>query len=264
VGEAPNGRQRLVPLDEVDAPYPLLQDLADESFMALRRALATRIGWDYLSTLENAFVPLTSPLFPGMLDDWLYSGRAFALNPAPASAGWLVVVREDYGPSTYWRLYLRTRFQDGSQGRPLHQVPWNLAARYSGDPRAYEAGGAPMATIPPGYWLDFTDLAASYGWERLPALSTWRAALPAARYNEFVLRQGLDWYSAMREIYPEQALYTPTPIQPPTYTPTPTRRPTRTPTPTRTPWPSRTPTPSRTPPPTSTATPHPSTPSATP
>lgn len=246
LGEGPSGRQRLVSLEGVEAPYPILQDLADEAFVALRTALAARIGWDYLSTLENAYVPLTSPLFPGMLDDWLYTGRAFSLNPAPANAGWLVLVREDYGLATYWRVYLRTRFQDGSQGRPLQRYPWNMSARYSGDPRAYEAGGAPMTSIPPGYWLDFTDLAASFGWERLPALSTWRSALPAARYNEFVLSDGLDWYSAMREIYPAEALYTPTPVQPPTHTPTPTRRPTRTPTPTRTPWPSRTPTPSRT------------------
>ena len=241
-----SGRQRVVLLEDVQAPYAMLHDQVDESFNALRGELASRLGWDLFSSLENAYVPLTSPLFPGMLNDWLYTGRAIALNPAPINAGWMVTAREDFGPYTYWRIFLRTRFQDGSQGRPLSEAPWDLNARYVGDPRAYEQGGAPVQAIPPGYWLDFTALAASYGWERLPALSTWRSALPAARYNEFVHTDGLDWFSAMVEVYPIEAVYTPTPVQPPTFTPTATRRPTRTPTPTRTPFPTRTPTITRT------------------
>ncbi len=243
----PAGRQRVVELEDVQAPYAKLHDSVDESFNALRLEVASRLGWDFLATLENAYVPLTSPLFPGLLNDWLYTGRAIVINQAPINAGWMVIMRDDFGPTTYWRVYLRTRFQDGSQGMPLHDIPWDLNARYAGDPRDYEQGGSLAPAIPPGYWLDFTNLAASYGWERLPALSTWRSALPAARYNEFVHTDDLDWFSAMVEIYPVEAVYTPTPIQPPTFTPTPTRRPTRTPTPTRTPFPSRTPTITRTP-----------------
>ena len=205
----PGGRRLVVPILDVEAPYPMLQDLVDESFIALREALATRIGWDYLSTLENAYVPLTSPLSPGKLEDWLYTGRAFTLNPVVINAGWMVVMREDFGSETYWRVYLRARFQDGSQGMPLYNLPWDLNARYSGDPRTYEQGGAPVSSIPPGYWLDYTQLAASFGWQRLPALSTWRSAIPSARYNEFVLIDGLDWYSAMLEIYPPEAINTP-------------------------------------------------------
>ena len=205
----PGGRRLVVPILDVEAPYPMLQDLVDESFIALREALATRIGWDYLSTLENAYVPLTSPLSPGKLEDWLYTGRAFTLNPVVSNAGWMVVMREDFGSETYWRVYLRARFQDGSQGMPLYNLPWDLNARYSGDPRTYEQGGAPVSSIPPGYWLDYTQLAASFGWQRLPALSTWRSAIPSARYNEFVLIDGLDWYSAMLEIYPPEAINTP-------------------------------------------------------
>jgi TolB protein len=242
----PSGRQQVVDLPDVDAPYPLLQDLVDESFIALRKTVARQVGWDVLASLENAFVPLTAPLFPGKLNDWLYTGRAFSLNPVPMNAGWLVVAREDYGAATYWRIYLRARFQDGSQGQPLRSRLWDFTARYIGDPQAYEQGGAPSAFVPPGYWIDFTRLAASYGWERLPALSTWRYAMAAARFNEFVFLDNLDWYSAMRQVYPAEALYTPTPVMPPTFTPTNTRRPTLTRTATRTPWPTRTPTPTRT------------------
>jgi TolB protein len=163
------------------------------------------------------------------------------------NAGWLAVVKEDFGPQTYWRIYLRARSQDGSQGEPLHEPPWNLTARFSGDARAYEQGGALAETVPSGYWLDFTELAAAYGWERLPALSSWRSAYSATRFNEFVLADGHDWLSAMLEVYPHEAIDTPTPIPPPTETPTATLRPTRTPIYTRTPLPSRTPKPTRTP-----------------
>lgn len=240
---APQGRQQVITLKDVDAPHPMLNDLIDESFAALRETLATHIGWDYLVTLENAFVPLTAPLYPGMLNDWLYTGRAFALNPAPINAGWMVVAREDYGAETFWRVYLKTRFQDGSQGQPLHVRPWNFNARFNGDPLTYEQGGELAKSIPGGYWVDFTQLASHYGWERLPALTTWRSAMQTARYNEFTLSDGLDWNAAMREIYPPQAVYTPTPVLPPVHTPTRTPWPTLTPTPTRTPWPTRTPSP---------------------
>lgn len=203
---SPGERRLVVPILDVEAPYPMLQDMVDESFTALREAVTAKIGWDYLSTLENAYVPLTTPLSPGMLEDWLYTGRAFTINPAVINAGWMVVFREDFGSETYWRVFLRARFQDGSQGKPLHNFPWDFTARYSGDPRTYEQGGAFAPFIPPGYWVDFTELAASKGWLRLPALSTWRSAIPSARYNEFVMTDGLDWNSAMLEIYPPEAL----------------------------------------------------------
>jgi hypothetical protein len=116
--------------------------------------------------------------------------------------------------------------------------------------------------VPPGYWLDFTRLAAAYGWSRQPARSWWQQAFSAARFNEYVLTGGLDWFSAMLEIYPRAALDTPTPVSSPTQTPTPTNTPTMTATITRTPYmsptptvtltrrPTNTPTPTRTPRPT--------------
>jgi len=253
--DIPNGRQRVVELQGVDAPDPMLQDLVDESFQALRTRVANEAGWDFLSSLENAFVPLTGPLAPGMREDWLYTGRAFAFNPLPVNAGWVVVMKEDFGSQTYWHVYLRTRFQDGSQGRPLHELPWNFNARFEGNPASYENGGELAVAIPAGYWLDFTQLALAYGWQRLPALNTWRSAYTTARFNEFVLTDQNDWRDAMLEIYPPAVLVTPTEVIPNTMVPSPTLRPTRTPTPTRTPWPSRTPTPTNTPRPTATSLP---------
>lgn len=257
----PGGRQLLVTVTDLVAPWPMLQDLADESFTALRWEVALRSGWDFLSTLENAYVPLTSPLLPGLGRSWLYSGRGIAINSLPMNAGWMVVVREDYGDQIFWRVYLRARYQDGSVGRPMVTRPWDFESRFS-DPALYEVGGRQVSDLPTGYWVDFTDLAARFGWERLAALSTWRSAFPAARFTEFAMRDGRTWQEAMVEIYPPEALITPTLLVPPTHTPVPTSRwyRTPTPTPTLTPRPTFTPvlpspTRSATPPPAATSTP---------
>ena len=228
------GRYLLSPLEGVQAPNPLLHDMVDESFQALRAHIALESGWDFLATLENAYVPLTSPLGPGMGEDWLYTGRAFAFTTLPVNAGWVAVVREEYAGLTYWRVYVRTRFQDGSAGMPLHEQPWDFNARYSGSTTTYELGGSPLSAVLPGYWIDFTRLAASYGWQRLPALTDWRAAFASARFNEFVFTAGLDWQSAMLELYPPEVLVTPSPVIPATRTLTPTPQWYRTPTPTQT------------------------------
>jgi TolB protein len=213
------GRSSLAPLAGVQAPYPQLHELADDSFQALRNQVAVLTGWDALASLENAFVPLTTSLDPGLGEDWLYTGRAFTLNPALIEAGWMAIVREDFGQQTYWRIYLRTTAQDGSEGLPLTQVPWDFSAR-AGDPVAYENGGRLMASIPAGYWLDLTSLGLQYGWERLPALTNWRTYYSGARFNELAYTQGLDWRSAMLQLYPPEVLVTPTVVIPPTRTPT--------------------------------------------
>ncbi len=232
--DMPPGRYGVVLLEEVQASVPYLHDMVDESYQALRSQVSTRLGWDFLSALDNAYVPLTTPLDPGMAGDWLYTGRAFQAITIPLNAGWMAVAREDYGDQTYWRVFVRVRFQDGSAGIPLNTLPWDFTSRFSGDTDAYEMGGAFQSTIPTGYWLDFTQLAAAYGWERLPALPIWRASYPAARFSEFVLTNGLDWRSAMLELYPPEALLVPTPIVPPTRTLTPTPRWYQSPTPTST------------------------------
>jgi TolB protein len=239
----PGGRQGLVAIEDVQAPYPQIHDLVNESFDALRTRVAYEAGWDLLASLENAFVPLTVPLPPGMEKDWLYTGRAFAFTPLPINAGWMVIVPEEFGTNTFWRVYLRARFQDGSQGKPLQHQPWDFNIRHNGNQTAYEQGGALVRSIPTGYWIDFTELATAYSWERLRALDTWRSVYSAARWNEFVLTDGQDWRAAMLELYPPEALMTPTIVIPPTVTPTPTSPyyRTQTPTITPTPWPTLTP-----------------------
>lgn len=258
-GDVPDQRFTVVPINDVQAPFPRLHDLVDESFNVLRARVSKETGWDALASLENAFVPLTTSLEPGLDDDWLYTGRAFAINSLMSNAGWMVTLREDSGSQTYWRVYVRCAVQDGSLGEPIHNAPWNLNARYDLDPRTYEQGGD-YAPVPAGYWVDVTSLAQAYGWERLPSLPTWRTYYKGARFTTFAMTGSLSWYQAMRELYPVEALITPTKVLAPTLTPTdtptltPTKRPTRTPRMTFTP--SLTPTITSTPlPPTSTPTP---------
>lgn len=262
--DVPSKRWFVVPLPGVQAPSPQLHALVAGSFSDLRQRLIRDAGWDALASLENAFVPLTTALDPGLGQDWLYTGRAFAINSLMINAGWMSVAREDIGSETYWRVYLRTQAQDGSQGAPLQNPPWDVNARYQLDPQAYEAGGT-YAAVPTGYWIDFTALAAAYGWERLPALPDWRTYFAGGRFSEFVRPGGLDWYSAMLELYPADAFATPTVVLPPTATPSRTPYPTDTPGPTRTPAPTFTPSITPTPrPPTSTPRPSPTPPTVIP
>jgi len=230
-------RNRLSALNDLHAPNPYLHEAVVESFTALRTRIATEAGWDFLSNLENAYVPLTTPLDPGMGHDWLYTGRAFAFNTLPINAGWIVVIRQDFGAETYWRIFIRALYQDGSAGTPIHDQPWDFDSRYNGNTIVYEQGGIQQATIPPGYWIDFTVRAHSYGWIRLPSLTNWRASYPAARFNEFFSAGGKDWTGAMLELYPAEALITPSPVIPPTRTPTATLRWYVSPSPTNTPTP---------------------------
>jgi len=223
-------RLGLVPLAGVSPSGLMLSDAADETFDALRQRVLNETGWDFMSNLQRAFVGINEPLPPGYAyNDWLYTGRAFSISQAAVQAGWVELVREEFGLETYWRVYVRASVQDGSLGEPLKRAPWDFTSRHIGDPIAYDAGGSPKPEIPGGYYIDFTTIAADYGFERLPALPNWRSFYPGARFDEFALRDGLDWVSAMQELYPTSAIATPTAYQTPTTTPTNTPRPTPTP-----------------------------------
>lgn len=236
-----SSRASLAPLPGVQPHGAQLSDRAAPAFLELKQRVAAQAGWDLLSKLAYAFVGVNDPLPPGWeAQSWLQTGRAFAFAVEPYRAGWVEIVREDVGAETYWRVYLRGALQDGSMGAPLPERPWDLDARYRGQAPQYDRGGAPKPAIPSGYYLDLTALAADLGFERLPALGSWRRYYPGARFNEFVLRQGRSWEQAMLELYPPSAITTPTPFRTPTLTPTPTLRPTGTPSW----WRWRTPTPS--------------------
>lgn len=209
-------RLRVVPLDKVNAPYPYLINDSIKSFSDLRGLTGHLCGWDFLANLESAYLPLSEPPAPGMDENWLFTGRAIQVNSLPLEAGWMVISREDFNGQTFWRVYLKALKQDGSQGMPLKADVWDLDARHSGDTQAYENGGK-WVSPPSGYWVDFTEIALRLGWKRVAALPNWRTYYPAARFNLFVNSDDLDWQAAMDQLYPPEALQTPTPF--PTSTP---------------------------------------------
>jgi TolB protein len=242
---AGSAHMSLIVLENVDAPNARLVEAASQPFRDLRADVEAAVGWDFLASLDEAFVGLNDPLPPGFAyNDWLYTGRAFAFEEAAYESGWVEVVPEPIGGLMYWRVYVKAAWQDGTLGEPLPERPWDFNARFRGDPSDYDQGGRERDATPNGYYVDFTALAAAHGFERQPALNNWRAFFPGTRFTEFAYTEGLNWRTAMMQLYPLEAIVTPTPFS------SPTRTPTNTPWPTWTPWwwqwrtPTFTPTPS--------------------
>jgi TolB protein len=220
-------------LTNINAAVPILSDRVDDSFNALREAVLQKAGYDFLGNLQDALWTRDRLPEPGTTrQNWHYTGRAFSFDrnlifnePSP-----IEIVREDIGANTFWRIYLRVDvgYQDGRLGEPLKKLPWDFASRtLTNDPEVFEQGGRRKAAIPKGYFIDFTQLASDYGWERLPAERQWRSNFPSIFYWEFVKREGLSWEEAMFELYTQQEidafLFGPTPVptrdQQPTFTP---------------------------------------------
>ena len=201
------GRDGLVKIEGVDAPEPYLSDSVNESFENLRRGLETKLGWDFLATLENALLPLTTAPQMGIPENWLYTGRAIGVNQVPLEAGWMIAAKEEFNGKTYWRVWLKCLNQDGTCGSPMRTHPWDFSSRSSGDLAAFENGGK-LADVPEGYWIDFTEFASRYGWQRLPSNSNWRAYFPGIQLNVFVLRDSLTWQDALLQLYPDKAIET--------------------------------------------------------
>ena len=196
----------LVQINNLDTTFPYLHPDAADSFRTLRKRVENLMGWDFLATLENAYQPLSGPTDPRYNLDWLFTGRGMMVNDIPRLANWVVVVRENFGSETYWRIFVRTINQGGSQGMPLRDLPWDFNARYSGSNLSYENGGVIARNIPQGYWVDFTDLAQAYGWLRFPAQSYWQFSESASRYQYFAFRQGLSLLSALEEVYTHEEI----------------------------------------------------------
>jgi len=200
---------RLVYLPDVNGGDDRVQlsDRVDDSFKALRRRVLEETGWDYLSILGSAYRPLEHTPRPGQSGrSWHVCGRAFDVNQGfyDRDDPLIQLVREDVGNETYWRVLIRAAEQDGSMGEPLRVAPWDLKAREEGGLAAVQ-GGRLLDQVPPGYYVDFTALAADYGWERVPALYRWRYYWPDIEWWHFQKTDGLTWWECMLEIYePEE------------------------------------------------------------
>ena len=191
----------LIQLRNLTAPNPRFNQEAIASFSSLRQAVRDSAGWDFLGTLENAYVSIYEPLTPGVSLEWLFTGRGITINDIPRMANWLVLVKEEYRDQTYWRVYIRANNQQGSHGKPLHDFNWSFDARYSGSNTQYENGGARSQHIQDGYWIDFTELADAYGWKRFPAEPFWQYSESASRYQYFAFTQEMDLRTALLQLY---------------------------------------------------------------
>lgn len=230
-------------LNNVVTPQAYLSDRVNDSFEAMRLAVLNKAGYDFLGTLEDAFWAQDRPPDPGEpRENWHYTGRAIAFNRNLIYAGFpspVEIAREDVEVNTYWRVYLRVvdEAQNGALGEPLRRLPWDFTARSSGNVDDYERGGRLKENVPPGYYIDLTQLAEDYGWQRLPAQRTWQRNFGAIQFWGFVKTDGLNWETAMLELYSPDELQsflseaTRVPPPPPLPTETPTPEVVRTPTP---------------------------------
>ena len=189
-----------VQMENIDPPGQMLSDAVDDSFRALRARVLVETGIDYLHTVGNTWRPMNHiPRDGQSRRSYHVAGRAVDINQEPfqSADNSTVIVREDIGGATYWRVFIKAKNQDGSMGEPLREAPWLLQVGTA-------EGGQPMDKIPSGYYVDFTTLAQDYGWERVRAIYRWRSYYPDVEWWHFQKTDGLPWWEAMEQVYKEE------------------------------------------------------------
>lgn len=188
----------------------VLNERVNDSFNALRVKANDVIGWDFLGDLSDAFWAVDRRVQLGEpFENWHKAGRAVAFNRNQGGFPEnYEIILEQIGLDTYWRIFVRVpeEAQNGQLGEPLRHMPWDFSAATRGDLDAYRQGGRLRATMPAGYYVDLTELASIYGWERVPAGSDWRNNFNIRNYWILQRQDGLSLYEAMREIYTEAEL----------------------------------------------------------
>jgi TolB protein len=212
---APGQTVALTTLDIACAgKYPRIHAHLAEAYEAWRAEVRAQTGYDILGNISDMFRPLGY----GGRDyghlSWHRTGRALDLLfewPGESGETQLLVVREDLGPQTYWRLYVKALKQDGTMGEPLTDVPWIFW--FELDPAkeaaAYAAGGKP-GEVPTGYYVDLTRLARRHGWHRIASYEEedfdWRTDSVGREFWHYQRTDGLTWWEAMSQIYPLETL----------------------------------------------------------
>ncbi len=216
VGDSEDGEAAA---DQIETPNPapvtlrrvlanddlgVLSDSVDQSFLALRSRVEFETGVDLLGDIERMFVPINAATQPGEgYETWHRAGRAFDINNelALGFSPILEIVRRDDQDQTSWEVFVLADKQDGTQGRPLTEFPWDFRSRFGENPVDYDEGGRLKDEIPSGYYVSLTELARDYGWEPVPSDRNWRTFYPGVRFWQFEKRDGLSWEEAMLEIY---------------------------------------------------------------
>ncbi|MBN1135809.1 MAG: PD40 domain-containing protein [Anaerolineae bacterium] len=219
---APGALAQVVQVPSIQAfGYPILvNDLVLPSLVAWQAEVIKASGWDYLGNTKGSWRPIEKLGSQDFIHDygylsWHKTGRALDLDfefLAPDGVDQQVIVREDVGQNIYWRIYLRTANQNGTQGEPMKEAPWQFWWRVvkTEDPEAYAAGGK-RSRVPGGYYVDVTAIAKRHGWERIATYSIkgdydWHLHSNGTEYWHYERTDGLLWWDAMRQIYPLEKL----------------------------------------------------------
>jgi TolB protein len=209
---AVSDRPGLARLPDVAVSGPRIHAGLADDYAALRAEVRTATGRDFLGTLSDMWRPLDFSSSASAFFSWHKTGRAFDTVMqlrGPGGRNDLVLVREDTGGSTMWRMYLRAADNSGATGRPLLLPGWTFSAG-GGDEAHESTGGLRGTSVPAGYFVDFTAMAARYGWHRIPSLSRtgldWRRDWAAIEFWHYERRDGLRWFEAAREVYSDDDL----------------------------------------------------------
>jgi TolB protein len=197
-----------------------VNELVAPSLEAWRQDVLEASGWDFLHGTLGAWRNIDSVrkremyMYDYGFLSWHKAGRALdlALEYKVNGLNQMIITREDLGPDLYWRIYLRTARQDGSQGEPLKDNPWLFWWHIvpAEQPEAYAAGGKRLP-IPAGYFVDITALAKRHGWERIAAYAIegdyhWNTDSNGTEYWHYERTDGLTWWEAMQQLYPPETL----------------------------------------------------------
>ena len=133
---APGALAQVVEVPGILASYaerPIrVSELVAPSLLAWQADLLAASGWDFMHGTLGAWRPIDSLRKKEMYTydygylSWHKTGRALdlALEYKVNDVDQMLQVREDLGANVYWRMYLRTARQDGTQGEPLKDNPW--------------------------------------------------------------------------------------------------------------------------------------------
>ena len=90
----------------------------------------------------------------------------------------------------------------------LKDPPWDISVNARSN-IAPGQGGIEDA-VAYGYFVDFTELARQYGWNRISSHDDvdfdWRNNREAFEYWHFQKEDGMNWWEAMQEVYPPEQL----------------------------------------------------------
>ena len=171
----------LVKLPGVTAPQPYMIAEAAAVFARVRNEVAVKAGFDFMVKCGDV---LRDPTFHSSKDgvanrSWHKTGRTFDYNQeSPA----IVIVSEPRGGKQYFRTYLRCWKQDGSLGNKIKVR----------DMRGNDVNA---------YLVDFTAIAESYGFKRIPAWNGWKDHYNRREFWHYQYNPAnLTWDEAMLQL----------------------------------------------------------------